>query len=268
MYRKKLSLFLILYLYICPVYSVNIIEKFSESNNLIEANNFKKAKIILKEIQKEKPNNLQIINNLAYIEARTGNIDNAISILRKSLSKDKDIDIVYRNLTNLYAYQANILYEEALSIKDSAKKEINLFLIKDINLNNEENIKIVKVADSQQINDNVKQDDIKNFIKNWSKYWQNKNYQEYFNSYSQNYFSKKFKSNEAWKKDRKSKIENKKNIEIKISDIKVISFDNKNALVQFTQSYNSDSFSDVVKKHIIVSIISSNYKITGEFILK
>ena len=110
--------------------------------------------------------------------------------------------------------------------------------------------------------------DIKNFIKDWSKYWQNKNYQEYFNSYSQNYFSKKFKSNEAWKKDRKSKIENKKNIEIKISDIKVISFDNKNALVQFTQSYNSDSFSDVVKKHIIISTISRNYKITGEFILK
>ena len=81
-------------------------------------------------------------------------------------------------------------------------------------------------------------------------------------------FSKKFKSNEAWKKDRKSKIENKKNIEIKISDIKVISFDNKNALVQFTQSYNSDSFSDVVKKHIIISTISRNYKITGEFILK
>ena len=109
---------------------------------------------------------------------------------------------------------------------------------------------------------------LKILSKDWSSYWQNKNYQKYFESYSKNYFSKKFKSNDAWKKDRKSKIKNKKNIEIKISDIKIISFDNKNALIQFTQSYNSDSFSDVVKKHTIISVEDNNYKITGEFILK
>lgn len=268
MFTKRVSLFIALCLCICPVYSADIIEKFSKSNSLIENNNFKKAKIILKEILIEKPNNMQIINNLAYIEARTGNIDEAINILRKSLKKNTDIDIIYRNLTNLYAYQANILYEEALSIKDSEKKEINLFLIKDINLKNEKNIKINKVVESKQINKNLVENDIKNFIKDWASYWQNKNYQKYFESYSKNYFSKKFKSIDAWKKDRKRKIGNKKNIEIKISDIKIISFDNKNALIQFTQAYNSDSFSDVVKKHTIISVEDNNYKITGEFILK
>ena len=71
MFTKKVSLFIALCLCICPVYSADIIEKFSKSNSLIENNNFKKAKIILKEILIEKPNNMQIINNLAYIEART-----------------------------------------------------------------------------------------------------------------------------------------------------------------------------------------------------
>ena len=268
MYIRRLSLLLILNLYIYPSYSVNIIEKFAESNALIENKNFTKAKKVLKEILKEKPNNMQIINNLAYIEAKTGNIDEAINILRKSLGKNKDIDIVYRNLTNLYAYQANILYEEALSIKDNEKKEINLFLIEEINFNNKKNINsttITKLGGDKNI---INQIDIENFIRNWSEYWQSKNYEKYFDSYSPNYFSKKFKSNEEWKNDRKNKIKNKKNIEIKISDVKVISFNNKDALVQFTQSYNSDSFSDVVKKHTIINVINGNFKITGEFILK
>ena len=268
MYIRKLSLLLILNLYICPSYSANIIEKFDESNTLIENSNFTKAKKILKEILKEKPNNMQIINNLAYIEAKTGNIDEAINILRKSLGKNKDIDIVYRNLTNLYAYQANILYEEALSIKDNEKKEINLFLIEEINFTNKKNINSTSITKLGGDKDIINQIEIENFIKNWSEYWQSKNYEKYFDSYSPDYFSKKFKSNEEWKNDRKNKIKNKKNIEIKISDVKVISFNNKNALVQFTQSYNSDSFSDVVKKHTIINVINGNFKITGEFILK
>ena len=77
-----------------------------------------------------------------------------------------------------------------------------------------------------------------------------------------------FKSRNAWMVERKKRIQNKKNIEIKISNTKIFGFNNEIALVSFTQAYNSDSFSDVVKKHTLISVMNDDLKITGEYILK
>ena len=39
---------------------------------------------------------MQIINNIAYIEAKSGNIDEAIKILRRHISNNRDIDVIYK----------------------------------------------------------------------------------------------------------------------------------------------------------------------------
>lgn len=65
-----------------------------------------------------------------------------------------------------------------------------------------------------------------------------------------------------------SKIKNKNKIDIKIKNINIISDFKENILIQFTQSYNSDSFSDVVKKHTTAVVSNGDIKITGEYILK
>ena len=46
------------------------------------------------------------------MEAKSGNLDKAIDLLRSYIRNDDDIDLMYKNLTNLYAYQANIIYEK------------------------------------------------------------------------------------------------------------------------------------------------------------
>jgi len=264
---KTIIFFSIFSLYICPSYAVDIYEKFNEANILILSEQFPEAKKILDEIHKKRPQNLQIINNLAYIEAKLGDIDGAIKILRDSISNDKYIDIIYKNLTNLYAFQANILYEEALSIKESNVNEVSLSLVENLITNNVKNIDKNK-ENNKTIQSKINQEDVKSFINEWASFWQNKNYKEYFNCYKDSYYPKKFKSRNAWISDREEKIKNKKNIEIKISNIKIIGFDNKNILVQFTQAYNSDSFSDVVNKHTIMIFSNGRYRITGEYILR
>ena len=75
--------------------------------------------------QKLLPDNIEIFNNLAVIEAEKGNIEEAIKILTKSLSLNQNLNTIYSNLTNLYAYRANILYEQALDI-DNEQKPLNL----------------------------------------------------------------------------------------------------------------------------------------------
>ena len=125
---KTLIIFYILSLSSGLVQADNLSEKFNEANTLILAKDYSKAKKILETLLTKNPDNVEVINNLAFIEAKTGKIDEAIKILRGSISKNKNIDTIYKNLTNLYAFQANILYEEALSIKES-DNEISLSLI-------------------------------------------------------------------------------------------------------------------------------------------
>ena len=271
MYIRTIIFFLLCGSILLNSHAANINQSFQEANDLIIAGNFKDAKKILLDLEGLNPNNYQIINNLAYIEAKQGNIDEAINILRKSISKNKEIDIIYKNLTNLYAFQANILYEEALSIKDAEKSDITLSLVESLNVIKTKNVDSItsqEFSEDNPENKTIDSKDIEKFIFEWAGFWQNKNYQEYFNCYADEYYPKKFKSRIAWMVERKKRIQNKKNIEIKISNTRIFGFNNEIALISFTQAYNSDSFSDVVKKHTLISVMNDDLKITGEYILK
>ena len=268
--RTKIVIsFLLLNMSICQSYAADNAAEFTDAHVLILSENFPEAKKILIKLLKNNPDNIQILNNIAYIEAKLGNIDEAIKILRNSITSNKDVDMVYKNLTSLYAFQANSIYEEALSIKES-KNDINLTLVENLITKNKEISNKDKIDDAKKIpyKSKINPEDVKKFINEWAIFWQSKNFKKYFSCYEKNYHSLKFKSNSAWKNDRKNKIENKNNIEINISNIKIISYDDKNILVQFTQSYNSDSFSDVVNKHSTITLVDEIFKITGEYTLK
>ena len=268
--QTKAAIFFILFVLNLSAYSNDMPMNFNKANDLIVSGEFKKGKKILYQILNNNPKNMQVINNIAYAEAKSGNLDKAIEILRSYIRGNDDIDIIYKNLTNLYAYQANIIYEEALSINDSESREINLLLIKNFKFDNKS---LVSKDMNKNLNNSledlyVDQQNINSFIFDWATYWQNKDYENYFNCYEENYFPKEFKSKETWKADRKRRIKDKNNIQIQIKNIKIISNYKKNILIQFTQAYNSDSFSDVVRKHTTASLIDGSIKITGEYILR
>ena len=267
----KIVIFLFLSsLYIYPSYAEDLSLKFKEANNLILLNDYSGAKKILEGLLSKNQKNKYILNNLAYIEAKTGNINNAVVILRNAIGNDEEVEIIYKNLTNLYAFQANILYEEALSMKESGSREVNLSLIENIVITSNviPTLKdILKPAVTDRVSEINPNEAIK-FLNKWASSWENKSFQEYFKCYADSFYPKKFNSKNSWVTDRRSKIENKKNIKIKISNIKIISFGENNFLLQFTQSYNSNSFSDVVDKHITVALEKNSFKITGEYTLK
>ena len=270
MHIKIVIFFFLSSLYIYPSYAEDLSLKFKEANNLISLNDYSGAKKILERLLSKNQENKYILNNLAYIEAKIGNIDNAVVILRNAIGNDEEVEIIYKNLTNLYAFQANILYEEALSMEESGPREINLSLIENIVITSNDITAfkdVLKPVVKNRVEEISPNDAIK-FLNEWAYFWQNKSFQEYFDCYADSFYTKKFNSKDSWVADRRSKIENKKNIKIKMSDIKIISFGENSFLAQFTQSYNSDSFSDVVDKHVTVALEKNSFKITGEYILK
>ena len=180
----KIVIFLFLSsLYIYPSYAEDLTLKFKEANDLILLDNYSGAKKLLEKLLSKNPKNKYILNNLAYIEAKTGNINNAVIILRNAIGNDEEVEIIYKNLTNLYAFQANILYEEALSMKESGSREINLTLIKNIIVTSNE-IPVLKNILKPAVTDNLSKinpNDAIKFLNEWASYWQNKSFQEYFN---------------------------------------------------------------------------------------
>ena len=215
----KIVIFLFLSsLYIYPSYAEDLTLKFKEANDLILLDNYSGAKKLLEKLLSKNPKNKYILNNLAYIEAKTGNINNAVIILRNAIGNDEEVEIIYKNLTNLYAFQANILYEEALSMKESGSREINLTLIKNIVVTSNE-IPVLKNILKPAVTDNLSKinpNDAIKFLNEWASFWQNKSFQEYFNCYADSFYPKKFNSKDSWVADRRNKIENKKNISIKM----------------------------------------------------
>ena len=57
---------------------------------------FAKAKGILNKILENNPNNMQVINNLAYMEAKSGNLDKAIDLLRSYIRNEMMTLISYK----------------------------------------------------------------------------------------------------------------------------------------------------------------------------
>ena len=80
MHIKIVISFLLLNMSICQSYAADIAAEFNDAHVLILSEDFLKAKKILIKLSKENPDNIQISNNIAYIEAKLGNIDEAIKI--------------------------------------------------------------------------------------------------------------------------------------------------------------------------------------------
>ena len=91
----KIVIFLFLSsLYIYPSYAEDLTLKFREANDLILLDNYSEAKKVLEKLLSKNPKNKYILNNLAYIEAKTGNINNAVIILRNAIGNDEEVEIV------------------------------------------------------------------------------------------------------------------------------------------------------------------------------
>ena len=113
-----------------PKLSKKIVKMFNEAVRLSQANNFTAAKAIYEKLSKQLPANLDVINNLALINANTQDFTTAKKLLEKSLLINKEQPQVIENLINIlldlkdYPYAINLCDE---SIKLAPNHSITLF---------------------------------------------------------------------------------------------------------------------------------------------
>lgn len=95
----------------------------------------------------------------------------------------------------------------------------------------------------------------------WATAWSKKNLNTYIAAYTPDYNGGT--ARKMWEQERRNRIQGKRNIEVKLSGIK-IEIKGDKALARFTQDYKADSFSETSSKRVDLVRSGNNWLIAKE----
>ncbi len=202
-------------------------------------------------------------NNLAMIYLAKGDHDTASKLLVEAINTHNSYATAYENLSRIYTGIASEAYRRALSeSSESAKysQKIELAALTQLEIFNlQSTTTIPGSGESEQPTDTS----LVEHVKLWAKAWSNKDFATYINFYS-NEHRPKFHTHRAWVEHRRKRIMRPGDINVKVSDINVLSESKNLVILDFVQSFDSATYSDRVKKRLSFRRIGLQWKITNE----
>lgn len=212
------------------------------------------------------PNLPEPYNNLAVLYAEQNRLLEAKEVLEKALQTNNSYSIAHINLGDVYTRMASDAYRKAFELDKSPVANNKLQLINELfnySPNMQRNDLVNPISKSTTKSKEEKLAELALFVERWKTSWEDKNLETYFSSYSK-YFKVKGDMNyEDWKRTRTEKIINKKEINIKLTNIK---FKLKKGFwsVNMKQAYSSGDYSDEENKTLVIINESGDYKIIEE----
>jgi hypothetical protein len=105
---------------------------------------------------------------------------------------------------------------------------------------------------------------IKDTVLDWSVVWMRQNIDAYIGHYSDEFLPGDGRTLRTWRQYRRDRLTAPGEIRILISDLVVELMGSDHAQATFTQVYESDSYSDRVKKTLLMKLEDNNWRITQE----
>ena len=105
---------------------------------------------------------------------------------------------------------------------------------------------------------------VESAVRNWANAWSAQDVDGYLSSYGRQFVPPKNLSRSAWEKERHIRLKKPRFIKVKLTNIKINLHGKDYAEVRFTQSYQSDTYGDKVKKEILMRKVDGNWLITQE----
>ncbi len=106
--------------------------------------------------------------------------------------------------------------------------------------------------------------DILNAVKNWANAWSAQKVDAYINSYTSTFKPPQYKSREYWEAQRRKRLAKPSSISIQLSNMQSSLAEDGTATVTFVQIYKSPTFSDSVRKTLVLRLESGSWKISSE----
>lgn len=250
--------------------------RFLKGLILTEQAKSSEAIVVFSKLTDDYPELPEPYNNLAVLYASSGQYDKARAALEMAIRTNPTYGTAHENLGDVYAKLASQAYDKALQL-DSANSgaKLKLTMVKNIigNTTGGTNPRPVSPTIAPKENDvatttikpqlaaakkaepevpkaepklpikavvnNTDDQDVLNSVEGWAKAWSNKDTADYLAHYAKDFQTPKGESRKTWADERRSRIESKGRISVKI-ETPTVTFDGQAATIKFRQIYTSD----------------------------
>lgn len=258
--------------------------RFLKGIILTEQNKSAEAIVVFTKLTDDFPELPEPYNNLAVLYASNGQYQKASAALEMAIRTNPTYGTAHENLGDVYAKLASQSYDKALQLDSSnSTAKLKLNLVKNLigNTTGGTNPKLnppaaatapaatlpatpttvatVNNSKPAETKPSVKptpatsdKDTITNAVESWAKAWSNQDVNKYLSYYAKDFQTPNGESRSNWADDRRSRIEGKGKINVRIEDLNVKVEDNS-ATVKFKQYYTSDRLSSTSRKVLVMT---------------
>ncbi|MBC3874969.1 nuclear transport factor 2 family protein [Undibacterium flavidum] len=259
--------------------------RFLKGIILTEQNKPAEAITIFSKLTDDYPELPEPYNNLAVLYASNGQYLKASAALEMAIRTNPTYGTAHENLGDVYAKLASQSYDKALQLDSgNSTAKLKLNLVKNLignttggtnpktvsnnpapiaSIPNTQTVaatppakvsepKATPAAPSKPTVVSNDKENVLDTVESWAKAWSAQNVSKYLNYYAKDFQTPKGESRNAWAEDRRSRIEGKGKIGVRIDDPHV-SIDGNVATVKFKQYYTSDRLSSASRKTLVLS---------------
>ncbi|MBR7798818.1 L,D-transpeptidase Cds6 family protein [Undibacterium fentianense] len=260
--------------------------RFLKGIILTEQNKSADAIVVFSKLTDDYPELPEPYNNLAVLYASNGQYLKASAALEMAIRTNPTYGTAHENLGDVYAKLASQSYDKALQL-DSANStaKLKLNLVKNLignttggtnpktsttsnpapiaNIPNTSTVtpppptkavepKLPQVSPQKSVAATNEKDQALSMVESWAKAWSNQDVQKYLSFYAKDFQTPKGEARSIWAEDRRSRIEGKGKIGVRIDD-PTINVDGSTATIRFKQYYSSDRLSSTSRKTLILT---------------
>lgn len=223
-----------------PVLAETYEEAYQKAEKALQANQWQQAEKIWQQMTARFPTDLRVQNNLAVLEMRNQHYEAAQQRLEKLLSQQAEFGVAYKNLNQLYAYEAQKAYRKVFEKTKVVQPKGELMsLPKEFNITDIE-LELERIFNAQK--------QVLNALETWRLSWSAQDVAAYLQAYEKNFRPDNGATTKSWKANRKGSLTRPEFIKIGLEDVSVLPIDDQMMRVSFMQAYQSDRFNDKVKK--------------------
>jgi len=225
----------------------------------MQQQDFKTTIDLLSPLHQANPTNLTIGNNLAVAYIRQQNYQQAQQVLETLLNKLPKIATLRQNLQQIYAYQAQLAYQDVFHSREVEQPKGQWILSADIEVDPDEVVALKQVEfDIAEVTQQLEA---------WRTAWSAQNLRTYLASYQSDYYAEDFKNRQAWEQNRQASVTGPSFIRVQLEDITVVPIAKDVIQVGFWQSYESNRFKDRVRKKLLWQKSPQGWKIMQEAVI-
>lgn len=273
-------------------------KKFTQAQHLVEQGQTTQAIVAYEALIRSNPKLPEAYNNLAALYLQQNKTKKAKHILEQGLYAHKGYGVLYESLTSINVAMAREAYSKALQIdlkssairiaslslsSDKSQAEKNTIVISKMdkpiveeklatgtkvipevknNIGNKPAGEIKRVSITQEKIQNTKP--VEKVLQAWSSAWSAQAVDMYLSFYHNQYRPSNGMSRKGWVQSRRYRLKKPQWIKIGLSDFKIKKQTGTQAVVNFKQLYQSNSFRDVSYKQVVLLNTDDGWRIFRE----